>query len=102
MRQGALDNGEVQQRVFDREETAVSVSAIRAGNLLVYRATDTNLGRDVAIKVLPELVAQNPERLARFVKGLGSTGDGRVGRAATRDLDGLLLPHDAEYIGSAP
>ena len=32
----------------------------------VYRATDTNLGRDVAIKVLPEALAQDPERLARF------------------------------------
>src|SRR5262245_59650432 len=32
----------------------------------VYRAKDTNLGRDVAIKVLPEVFAQDPERLARF------------------------------------
>src|SRR6186997_2052787 len=32
----------------------------------VYRATDTNLARQVAIKVLPETFAQNPERLARF------------------------------------
>lgn len=32
----------------------------------VYRAKDTNLGRSVAIKVLPEAVATNPERLARF------------------------------------
>jgi serine/threonine protein kinase len=32
----------------------------------VYRARDTELERDVAIKVLPEAVAQNPDRLARF------------------------------------
>ena len=32
----------------------------------VYRATDTNLARQVAIKVLPETVAGDAERLARF------------------------------------
>jgi len=32
----------------------------------VYRATDTNLKRQVAIKVLPEAVAADAERLARF------------------------------------
>ncbi len=32
----------------------------------VYRARDTKLGREVAIKVLPDTFAQNPERLARF------------------------------------
>ncbi len=32
----------------------------------VYRAQDTKLGREVAIKVLPAAVAQDPERLARF------------------------------------
>ncbi|TDI48303.1 MAG: hypothetical protein E2P02_00835 [Acidobacteria bacterium] len=32
----------------------------------VYRATDTKLGRDVAIKVLPEEFSRDAERLARF------------------------------------
>jgi len=32
----------------------------------VYRATDTNLGRPVAIKVLPDAFASDPDRLARF------------------------------------
>jgi serine/threonine-protein kinase len=32
----------------------------------VYRARDTRLGREVAIKVLPTDVASDPERLARF------------------------------------
>jgi serine/threonine protein kinase len=32
----------------------------------VYRARDTKLGRDVAIKVLPEGVSRDPDRLARF------------------------------------
>ena len=32
----------------------------------VYRATDTKLKRDVAVKVLPSALAVDPERLARF------------------------------------
>ena len=32
----------------------------------VYRATDTTLGRQVAIKILPDTFASDPERLARF------------------------------------
>ena len=32
----------------------------------VYRATDTNLKRSVAIKVLPTAIAADAERLARF------------------------------------
>ena len=32
----------------------------------VYRARDLELGREVAVKVLPQDVARDPERLARF------------------------------------
>src|SRR5579864_3333799 len=34
----------------------------------VYRATDTKLHRDVAIKVLPQSFAQDAERMVRFTR----------------------------------
>ena len=52
----------------------------------VYRATDTTLDRDVAIKVLPEGYANDPERLARFQR-------------EAKTLAALNHPHIAQIFG---
>jgi Tol biopolymer transport system component len=57
----------------------------------VYRAIDTKLDREVAIKVLPEAVTRDPERLARFereAKVLASLNHPNIGSIYGLEEDG--------------
>jgi eukaryotic-like serine/threonine-protein kinase len=70
------------------------LSPLGAGRMgEVYRARDAKLGRDVAIKVLPEAVAGDGEPLARFQREAVSGGQllpqaTAAPRVARDELDG--------------
>jgi len=54
-------------RIGDRLGVYEVLAPLGAGGMgEVYRARDTRLERDVALKVLPDAVARDPDRLARF------------------------------------
>jgi serine/threonine protein kinase/tetratricopeptide (TPR) repeat protein len=64
-------------------------AAIGAGGMgEVYRATDTKLGREVALKVLPAEVAADPERLDRFRR--------EAMALAALDHPGIVTVHSVE------
>jgi len=80
----------------------------------VYQATDINLGRRVAIKILPDAFAHDPERLARFereAKTLASLNHANIaqiyGLEKTDSVRALVLelvegPTLAERIAQGP
>ena len=80
----------------------------------VYRARDTNLNRDVALKILPPIFAADPERLARFrreAQVLASLNHPNIasihGFEASNGIDALVLeliegPTLAERIALGP
>ena len=75
------------------------LSAIGAGGMgEVYRARDTKLDRDVALKILPESFAADPDRLARFereAKVLASLNHANIAHvydAGQHELSGAGAP----------
>ena len=80
----------------------------------VYRATDTRLGREVALKIVPEKFAQDPQRMSRFqreAKVLASLDHPHISTIYGLEVDGdvqaLVLelvegPTLAERIAKGP
>ena len=62
----------------------------------VYQAHDTKLGRDVAIKVLPEAFAHDPERLSRFQREAKMLA--ALNHPTVATIYGLEQSHDTSYL----
>jgi serine/threonine protein kinase len=73
------------------------VAPIGAGGMgEVYQAHDTKLGRDVAIKVLPEAFAHDADRLSRFQREAKMLASLNHPNIAT--IHGLEYSNDTHYL----
>src|SRR5438876_2378997 len=63
-----MSGEDASQSMIGRQFGPYSVASLvaKGGMGEIYRARDTKLGRDVALKLLPATFARDPERLARF------------------------------------
>ena len=82
------------------------LSPIGAGGMgEVYRARDTKLNRDVALKILPELFTSDPDRLARFQREaqvLASLNHPNIGHIYGFEDSGATHALVMELVGCVP
>ncbi|MCB1056564.1 MAG: protein kinase [Acidobacteria bacterium] len=71
----------------------------QGGMGVVYRARDTHLGRTVAIKILPPLVANDPERRSRFLREAQAAANLNHPSIATVYHFGTATADDPEFAG---
>src|SRR5438046_2943744 len=82
-----MESGKLQGSILDHYRVEALIG--RGGMGEVYRALDTALNRQVALKVLPSEVVGDPDRLARFIQ------EARTASGAILGTVGYMSPEQA-------